>query len=84
MSEPTPEELLAGLSRRRPPVESAEEATTLLAEMRWHRELYISDPVLRTYLERLDEAVADYVRRLERRLALIEAEARNQPPKEDD
>ena len=83
MTEPTPEELLAGLGRRRPPVESADEAARLLAEMRWHRELYIADPVLRAYLERLDEAVADYVRRLERKLGLIEAEARREDREDD-
>lgn len=65
MKDATPEELLAGLSRRPLPVKSADEARRLLAEMRWQCELHISDPLMKAYLDRLGEAIVSYIRHLE-------------------
>lgn len=68
MNDSTPEELLAGVSRRALPIKTSEEAASLLSEMRWQIELHISDPVMKAYLEKLDVAIGSYIKQLEARL----------------
>ncbi|MEZ6196400.1 MAG: hypothetical protein R3F20_11845 [Planctomycetota bacterium] len=56
---------LGGPGRERPPIASTAEAERIMAELRWHREIHIADPILRHYLDHLDDRVLEYLRRLD-------------------